>query len=461
MEEISAVLQKHRADSAALAEAYAAVPKEALDEPAAADQPTDTAQSADTLREFILLALRENPAIKAAESLARAQAQRVAQVTSLPDPMITTKTLPEPVRTAEGDNFFILGISQKVIIPEKLDRAGKIAMEEARAALEALQETRLEVIADVKRAYFQWYVIEKSIEVTTQNRELLSGLIDVARAQVASGRRSQSDVLRAQVELSNLEAELIGLRQRRATLQARLGELTNHASDVSAVAPSDVDLRSTTLTLEKLLVAAAEANPTLGRLERVIKRDREAVELARLAYIPEFTIGVEWMQMDPRGAFEPPRNPMTGLRPPSPQLSEDGSDNWAITLGFNLPIWTDRIKAGILESRERLAASEQSLAATRNRIHFQVEDAWERVQAQQQLARLFNDTIIPQAEQAYRVSQASYSTGTIDFLDVIDNWRTWLTFMIHYHRSLGALEESVADLEQAVGLSMTELGDSG
>ncbi len=119
-------------------------------------------QAPATLREFILLALEENPEIRAAEDIARAKAERIPQVTALPDPILKTKTLPEPVRTAEGDNFFILGVSQKLPVPEKLDIRGRIALEDTRVALETLQETRLRVIAGVKRAYFQLYVLDKA-----------------------------------------------------------------------------------------------------------------------------------------------------------------------------------------------------------------------------------------------------------------------------------------------------------
>jgi outer membrane protein TolC len=140
-------------------------------------------------------------------------------------------------------------------------------------------------------------------------------------------------------------------------------------------------------------------------------------------------------------------------------LSEDGSDNWAVTFGFNVPIWVDRIKAGIQEARARLSASRHEYAAARNSVYFEIEDALERVRSQRASALLFRDTIIPQAEQTYRVSQASYSAGTSDFLSVIDNWRNWLVFTIEYHRALGELERSVADLEQAVGLSLSEVGE--
>jgi len=81
----------------------------------------------ERLRDFILLALKCNPDIKAAEETARAQVEQIQQLTSLPDPLLYMKILPEPLRTAEGDNYFILGVSQKLPVPQKLDRAGQVA----------------------------------------------------------------------------------------------------------------------------------------------------------------------------------------------------------------------------------------------------------------------------------------------------------------------------------------------
>lgn len=418
----------------------------------ATSQPSEPA----SLREYILLALRENPEIKAAEQTVEARYARVPQATALPDPMLMTKTLPEPTRTAEGDNYFILGIQQKLLVPEKLDRAGRVAWQEARMAVEALQRTRLSVIADTKRAYFRLYIIDKTIEIDLANQDLLRGLVDAARAQVAAGRRSQDDVLRAQTELYNLESKLIELRQQRQTFAAALNRLLNRPPRTAVPKPADFDAREVDAELDRLIDIAVDRNPDMQRLREQIDRDRQAVELARLAYWPDFTLGFEWMRIDPRGAFQPPRNPQTGIRPAVSQLSEDGSDNWAITFGMNLPVWFQKIEGGIREARAKLLASQHQYAAERNRVQFQVEDALVRVRAQQELANLFDKTIIPQSRQAFEVSRASYAAGRGDFLFVVDNWQKWLMFTIQYHRALGELERSVADLEEALGLSLSE-----
>lgn len=460
-EEVSTYLERRASSGQEVGMAYARTPEAPAEETAleteaaAAELPT-----LERLRDYIILALERNPNIKSAEETARARVERVRQVTALPDPFVKMKVLPEPVRTAEGDNFFILGLSQRLPVPEKLDRAGRVAVEETRMALQQWQAVRLRVIADVKRAYFQLYIVDRSIAVTKANQDLLRGLIDVARSQVAAGRRSQDDVLRAQVELSNLEAELITLRRRRVTIVARLNELLDRRPQTQVATQDDFGVRDVDLAVDKLIQLAADANPDLKRIKHKIERDRESLKLAELAYWPDFTLGFEWMSMEPRDAFRPPPNPTTGQRPRVSKMSEDGSDNWAITFGFSLPIWFDKIEGGIYEAERRLASSREMYRSEMNRIEFAVEDALERVRSQQQLARLFRDTIIPQAEQTYRVSQASYTAGTSDFLYVIDNWRKWLVFTIQYYRSLGELERSVADLEQTIGLSLHDAGES-
>jgi len=457
-QDVSSMIERNMKGRSITAGHYGRVP-EAESKPVREDQTPQKTRSAETLREFIVLALAQNPDIQSARDRARAKAERIAQATALPDPTFNTKTLPEPVRTAEGDNFFNLSLNEKFPVPQKLDRAGRIALEETRIAIHQLRETRLRVIADVKRSYFGLYAIDKSIEITRDNQDLLRGLIDVARAQVAAGRRAQDDVLRAQVELSNLEAELINLRQRRVTVVARLNELLSRDPATFIASPEDFDIRRADMSIDKLFAAAIKRNPTLERIRRQIERDRQSVQLAKLAYWPDFTLGFDWIKMESRDAFRPPPNPNTGVRPVTSRMSQDGSDNWAINFGFTLPIWYDKIKAGIEESRRNLYASRQQYTSMRNEVYFRVQDALERVRAQRDLAALFRDTIIPQAQQTYQVSQASYMAGTNDFLYVIDNWRKWLVFTIQYYRSLGELERSVADLEQALGLSLDEAGE--
>ncbi|MCK6456711.1 MAG: TolC family protein [Phycisphaerae bacterium] len=409
-----------------------------------------------TLAGLIATALERNPDILGSIDTARSIASRIPQATALMDPMLMTKTLPEPTRTADGDMVFVLSVQQVFPIPQKLDHRGRVALAETRMAVEKLEQTRLRVVADVKRSYFGLFAIDQAIGITKENQTLLRDLIEVARGQMIAGRRQQEDVLRAQVELSNLESQLVELHQRRVTTVALINSILDRPPSTEVPPLGEYDIRRLDPRLNELLAQSYRRNPELRELERQIERDQQSLDLAKLEYWPDFTVGFEWMAMNPRTPFIPPVNPDTGMRPPYSRMSEEGTDSWAIMAGVNLPIWFERIEGGIREARERLSASRRQLHSAKNRITYQVEDALARIRSQRDIAGLFSTAIIPQAEQAYQVSRQGYITGTSDFQFVIDNWQKRLFFRLQYYRTLGDLERSVADLEQTVGVTVLE-----
>jgi outer membrane protein TolC len=409
------------------------------------------------LQEIVLYALEHNPEIQGAEHNAHAKANRVAQATSLADPMLSTKTMPTPLMLADGNQVFILGVDQELPVPMKLDRRGQMALDELRMALHDLRAVEQRVIADVKRTYFELFVIDRTTALSLENKEVMRGLTDVARSQSSAGKREQQDVLRAQVELASLDGELIELRQRRTSSLAMLNNLLNRPGDTPVDIPAGYDLRRVSARLDRLLAKAADVNPELGRLQEQIRRDEAAVELAKLAYWPDFKVGFEWMAMEPRRPFIPPPDPNTGVRPNFDNMSTSGTDMWAINVAINLPVWFEKIESGIREARHALSSSRQEYAAAQNMVAYRVRDALARVHSQCELAQLFADTIIPQAKQTYDVSLVGYTSGTSDFEALIINWQKWLAFRTQYFRALGELERSVADLEQATGVSMIEI----
>ena len=456
--EVSAALAKYERRARAMPVEYGELSQSAEDRPSQAAPTEGTSSPPDehSLAGLIATALERNPEIMSAIDSAKSAASRVPQATALMDPMLMTRTLPEPTRTADGDMVFVLGASQTLPIPSKLDRRGRAALEEARMAIRELDQARLRIIAEVKRAYFQLFAVDQAVLITRENQTLLRDLIDVARGQLVAGKRQQEDILRAQVERSNLESQLVQLAQRRETTVALINSILDRPPKTSVDSIASYDVRRLRPHLDELLTQAYQRNPELAKIEHQVLRDEHQLALAKLDYIPDFTVGFEWMLMQPRDAFVPPVNPDTGMRPPYNRMSEEGTDSWAITVGLNIPVWFERIEAGIREARERLSASRRQHHAAKNKLTYQIEDALARINSQRDIADLYATAIIPQAEQAFQVSREGYVTGTSDFQFVIDNWQKWLFFRLEYFRTLADLEQSVADLEQALGVSIVE-----
>ncbi len=403
---------------------------------------------------YIREALECNPGLQAAMAEARAKLERIPQVTSLPDPLVRSVVRPEPIQTAAGDMYFTLGIAQTIPLLAKLERAGNMAAAETRMALERLNARRVQVIADVERAYWQIYRLDRYVELARDNRRLLEDLERVVGTQYQVGKVQQQDLLRVQTELAKLRDDEHRYQTRRSSAVAALNQLTDQVARREVPTTKPVDVRMVRTGVENLVALAADHNPELAALREQIERDRERVELANLGYWPDVTVGVEWNYVEPREPFIPPINWQTGTRPAINRKSEVGDDNWALTVQMNIPIWSQRIEAAKREARQRLLATQSELRSTENLVAFRIFDAWSRIEAQEHSLHVLEAELIPQSRQTYEVTLTAYQSGETDFLSLIDNWRRWLDFELMRHRETVDLETAFADLQREVGLQL-------
>ena len=177
------------------------------------------------VEDYIQFALEQNPAIHAARKRMESLALQVPVAASLQDPMLGMTFFPEQVQTAAGQQEFALNASQKLPWHGKLGTRAEMAQSQTNVARAQLATVELAMIEKVKQAYYELYFIEQALAVTEADQTLLGEIRDVANTRYKAGLASQQDLLRAELEISNVENELIRLRQRLESGQARLARL--------------------------------------------------------------------------------------------------------------------------------------------------------------------------------------------------------------------------------------------
>ncbi len=387
------------------------------------------------LAAYVRIALARNPKIQSMVRALEALGMKVPQVTSLQDPQLAfvppTGSLTE---TAAGQVQASLGLSQKIPFPTKLAARGRVAEQIVRIGLENLRSTRLEVVANVKSAYYGYYLTSVSIDVTRENQTLLQRIRDVAEAKFRAGSAPQQDILRAEVELYELSNDLLTLGQERRTAVALLNVLMDRAVEADLPLPEPFDPQQIDWAFDALMARAVEVSPDLKAVREQVRRDLEAARLAKMEYLPDFVVG---------GAYSFIGGGISS--------AANGKDVWNLSLGMTLPVWFQRIRAGILQRNAETLASALEYRSRRNSVFFAIQDSLVRVDTQYRSAILFRDAILPRAHQAVEVSESGYQTGQVDFLTWIDNWRRLLDFTLEYHAALASLEQNFAVLEELVG----------
>ncbi|MCA9285226.1 MAG: TolC family protein [Phycisphaerales bacterium] len=424
-----ATLQRIAAEDARQAHARAADP------PSSA--PADTTLPGDprTAEDYVALALGRNPSIRAAEARVRRLAQRGPQARSLDDPMFTVAPVGDMAETAAGQVGLMTSLSQRLPLPSKLDARGRIAELEAAQAEAELEQVRLQVAADARRAYWNYLFTTRAIETTDRSRSLLLQFRDVADAQFRVGQRSQQDVLRAAAELGNLDAELAVMAQRRDTAAAMLRQLVDAPPQQRLPEPVPTDEQEIVVQRDELLDRAADINPALRRVAERLEQFEQQQRLANLNRWPDLTVSVTYNAVDDEGL----------------SAAANGQDQWWLGFGINLPIWAEKYDAAEREAIFGRLEAASELAAERDRVAFRVEDALLRLESQREVLDLLRRQVLPDARAAVEAAASTYQTGTGDFLALVDNWRRLLGYEVMEHQVVASVEQALADLQQAVG----------
>lgn len=387
------------------------------------------------LADLMQEALARNPEIQAAHQQWEASKERVPQAGTLPDPTFGVQLwnfpengnlLTSPGRTQNT----ILTLAQKFPFPGKLPLNAEVANRAAGIREKAIRAKEREILARLKQAYYELYLAHKEIEVHHDQIDIVRQLFDAATAKFRAGQGTQVDVLKAQVELSDLYQRLPVLEQRRETAAAKVNTILNRDPRTPLGRPREPAVAVPEKPIEALEQVAETTRPELKAASLSIERSRQAVAYAKRQYYPDFEVAVQRFQN---------------------YQAVDGFGAIGI-MSIPFSFWTkSKYDAGVREAKATEAAARAELQTWQNVTRFQISELLAKVHAQQQVVDLYRTTILPQAEQNMEAARAGYRTGRNSFLDFLEAERAWLEFRLAYYRALTERESQFAVLEQVVG----------
>lgn len=384
--------------------------------------------------ELVKELLRNNPAIRAAQYRVDAATKRPSQMSALPEPKFSVSNLGvgHPLsRLRDSDFAYVgLGFSQEIPYPGKLALAGEEARKGTEAEREMYRTLVLDATAQLKAAYFDWFGVIKAIEITRKNRGLLERLEQIARVRYSVGKGIQQDVLKAQVEQSTLAQQLEILAQRKATIEARIQSLLN--TEVPLGRPAEVRLSPLLTGLEEVLSALDAQSPRLKAKQAMIEGRAVAIERSKKDYLPDFGVSVQWQK---NGA--PFR------------------DYYMAVAEVKVPLYFWRKqRLGVEESVARFREARQDYIADRQDLVFQAKDLFLTAKTSERLLALYREGIIPQSALSLESALAAYETGGADFLTLMNNFMTMLTYEMQYYEELAKHGQALARLEALIGIPL-------
>jgi outer membrane protein TolC len=388
------------------------------------------------LADVVAEALARSPDIAAARARYDAARQRPTQERSLPDPMVSAgyNAVGRPwpgagLGTEPVANIGVM-VSQELPYPGKLALRASIASREADAEFQLIEAAQRSITARVKQAYYRLAYTYAAGDVLTRNHDLLGTLLKVSENRYTVGQAAQQDVIKAQTQLSILELQLERIRQERATREGELNALLARSTGSPLERPDDLELKPFDISLASLVATAVEHAPMLRRDQIMIDRAQLAVDAARKEYQPDFGLRGGYYDM--------------GSMPPMYEFRFD----------VKIPLRRARRAAAVAEQLTTVEQARSTYDGTRLDLQNRIQEDYQVASTAVRLARLYGETVLPQARLALESSMASYQTGRVDFLSVLTNFGTVLEYEMTYFDELASFHAAVSRLEEMTGMSL-------
>lgn len=323
--------------------------------------------------------------------------------------------------------------SMNLSLPNKVAQAGKVSLEEARAAGFRFEQLKFDIQARVLEAWLDYARTAELVRIERDNVELLRLLTDTAAARVQAGA-PQQDLLKAQIQLQLAENELATMESDLVSMRAKLNSLVARDPDAPLDPPAELPApRAMPVDDARIIGIAVDKNKELSALARQVQGRKDALELARMQWLPDI----------------------------SPAAGFTGSIEQFVGAMIMLPTAVPMIQGAINESRAMLQAQEAMLRQGRLDRAGEVVAALVLARNAERQTNLFEQQVLPKAEQALESARQSYAAGTLAFIELIDAQRTLLDVRRMVAEARIAREKALAELECLICADLETVTEGG
>ena len=429
-----------------------------------------------TLQECIKLALKTHPEMKITQAQLKEASGKYKEINANYFPKFSIGTSYSRLDYAPqfkvrylGDSLndyqTILYLKQLIYDGGKTRRLKEWARRNITVEEENRRAAQQDLIYSVTKEYYGLIFSYNMVNVKQEAVRQIEAHVDVANAMFTSGKVPKVDVLRAEVQLANVQQELSKAQNTLQIASAQLNDLIGRdidtpiaidtpigfdAADLAVHEAEGMSLRGTkqseelrgtkqtnlTERSQSYLEAAFESNPQLRRVKESIAATEAQIKAERAAYWPNINFkadyGYEWGDWPPK------------------------EDIWHIGLAIDIPLWDGGItKARVNQAKatlERLKATEQLLV---KQITLQVQRAYLSLKEAESRVST-TEKSIEQAKENLRIVEGSYELGTGISRDVIDAQVALTQAQTNYIQALIDVQLAKADLERAIGAKITK-----
>jgi cobalt-zinc-cadmium efflux system outer membrane protein len=385
-----------------------------------------------TLDTYLQTAAENNPGLQAKFSEYYAALEKVPQSGSLPDPEAFFGYYILPVETRLGAKSFDLSLSQSFPWFGMLAARKDEASQRAAARYQAFLTEKNELFYQVKTIYYRLWFTDQSIN--TYNEYLL--ILDLQERstinEVGAAKSSLSDVLRIQMERTEIIAQIEWLKDERKTHEAKMNRFLGQALESPVAVNYSMKIQTLNTNKNSVLDSVMANNPKITNLQEQKLAWEKQKKIARKNGMPTFGVGLSYAAISPRTDID---------------IAKNGQDMLMPMTRIRIPLYRNKYKAMLKEADYRIQGIQQELADTKNTLAADLVMASNQYRDAQRRVKLYTE-LLKQAQETLEILTISYMAAMEDYEEVLRMQQQLLKYRLELEHARSRQNTAVALLEK-------------
>lgn len=384
---------------------------------------------------LLLYAKAHNPELAAMQYDADAAYLRIQPAGALPDPVLRMELMNITNQGSDksasllpsGVGYTRYLLAQSIPWFGKLDLQSEVARAQARGASRQTAVTWADLSVKIKSAYAIDYYLSDNIRLTREMLDLTRNLENIARTRYANGLGAQQEVIRAQLEKTDLQTQLIDLNNEQHHAHVRLNVLLSRPANAELAAPQQLRALPAAAQLDSLADKLRANNPGLQVAEISIDEARKNRELIYKNRYPGITLGI------------------------APNQYGNTLRSWDMMVEFNIPLQQASRRSQEGEAEAKLAASTSRRRQLLDQLLSALSESISSLEAASNTDAIITTSLLPQSELNFQSALSGYTNGRTDFATLLDAQRQILKVRSLHFKAQYDAQLQLAEIERLTG----------
>ena len=407
-----------------------------------------------TLDKALEIALDENPTIKgAAEEIAlKKVASKEAWQSLLPEASLNG-SLDHTIKAAEmklndmsfkmgqdGTNTANAGLSMNLpLFAPAVYRAMSMTKTDIELAVEKSRASKLDLINQVTKAYYQLMLAQDSYEVLQGSYKLAEDNFNVVNAKYQQGAVSEFDKISAEVQMRSIKPNVISAANAVTLAKLQLKVLMGITADV------DIKTDDNLTNYESMLFAnqlkeedmSLENNTTMKQFELNMKLLEKNVKSLKTNFMPTLSMSFSYQ-------YQSLYNPNINF------FDYTWSNSSSLMFNLSIPLYRASNFTKVKSARIQMRQLDWNRIDTERKLNMQVVSYRNNMTASSEQV-VSNKENVMQAEKAVQIAGKRYEVGKGTVLELNSSQVSLTQAQLTYNQSIYDYLVAKADLDQVLG----------